>query len=90
MPYSLYRLLFTLSFIHKLFIRPYLDYGDILHDKPGNENFQNKLEKVKCRACIAKTGAIQGTSRQKLYDELDQHSLNKKRWHKKLIFLVKY
>ena len=32
--------------ICKSFIRPHLDYGDILYDKPGNQNFQNKLEKV--------------------------------------------
>ena len=32
--------------IYKSFIRPHLDYGDILDDKPGNRNFQNKLEKV--------------------------------------------
>ena len=56
--------------IYKSFIRPHLDYGDILYDKPENENFQNKLEKVQYRACLAITGAIQGTSRQKLYEEL--------------------
>ena len=28
--------------IYKSFIRPHLDYGDILHDKPENENFQKK------------------------------------------------
>ena len=39
--------------IYKSFIRPHLDYGDILYDKPENENFQNKLEKVQCRACLA-------------------------------------
>ena len=27
--------------IYKSFIRPYLDYGDILCDKPENKNFQN-------------------------------------------------
>ena len=32
--------------IYKSFIRPTLDYGDILHNKPNNENFQNKIEKV--------------------------------------------
>ena len=32
--------------IYKSFIRSHLDYGDILYDKPENENFQNKLEKV--------------------------------------------
>ena len=36
--------------IYKCFIRPHLDYGDILYDKPNNENFQNKMEKVQYRA----------------------------------------
>ena len=51
----------------------YLDYGDILYDKPNNENFQNKLEKVQYRACLTVTSAIQGTSRTKLYHELGLH-----------------
>ena len=63
--------------IYKSFVRSHLDYGDILYDKPNNENFQNKLEKVQYRACLAKIGAIQGTSRTKLYDELGLHSLIK-------------
>ena len=48
--------------IYNSFVRPHLDYGDILYDKPNNENFQNKLEKVQYRACFAITAAIQGTS----------------------------
>ena len=32
--------------IYKSFIRPYLDYGDILYNKPSNDNFQNKMEEV--------------------------------------------
>ena len=52
--------------IYKSFVRPHLDYGDILYGKPNNENFQNKLEKGQYRACIAITGPIQGTSRTKL------------------------
>ena len=75
--------------IYKTFVRPHLDYGDILYDKPNNENFQNKLEKVQYRACLAITGAIQGTSRTKLYDELGLHSLIKRRWSNKLIFFYK-
>ena len=58
--------------IYQSFIRPHLDYGDILYDKP---------ETI--------TGAIQGTSRQRLYDELGLHSLSKRRWHNKLAFLCK-
>ena len=72
--------------IYKSFIRPHLDYGDILYDKPENENFQNILGKVQYRTCIAITGAIQGTSRQKLYEELGLHALSKRRWRNKLFF----
>ena len=75
--------------IYKSFVRLHLDYGDISYDKPNNENFQNKLEKVQYRACLAITGAIQGTSRIKLYDELGLHSLIKRRWCNKLIFFYK-
>ena len=52
--------------IYKSFIRPHLDYGDILYDKPNNENFQNKIEQVQYRACLAITNAIRGTSRERL------------------------
>ena len=45
--------------IYKSFIRPHLDYGDILYDKPSNEKFQNKMEKVQHRACLAITRGIQ-------------------------------
>ena len=37
-------------------------FRDTLYDKPNNENLQNKLENVQCRACLAATGTIQGTS----------------------------
>ena len=74
--------------LYKSFVRPHLDYGDTSYDKPNNEHFQNKLEKVQFRACLAITGAIQGTSRAKLYDELGLHSLMKRRSRNKLIFFL--
>ena len=49
--------------IYKSFVRPNLDYGDILYDKPDNQNFKSKLEKVQYRACLAITNAIQGTQK---------------------------
>ena len=75
--------------IYKSFIRPHLDYGDILYDKPSNDNFQNKMEKVQYRACLMITGGIQGTSREQLYYELGLHLLVKRCWHNKLAFFVK-
>ena len=41
----------------------------MLYDKPNNENFQNEIEKVQYRACLAITGGIQETSRERPYDE---------------------
>ena len=35
----------ALATIYKAFIRPHLDYGDIVYDKPYNETFLNKTEK---------------------------------------------
>ena len=76
--------------IYKSFIRPYLEYGDILYDKPDNESSQNKIEKVQYKVCLAITGAIQGTSREKLYEELGLHSLwVERRRRNKLIFFYK-
>ena len=72
--------------ICKTFIRPHLDYDDILYDKPSNDNFQNRMEKVEYRACLAITGGIQGTSRERLYDELGLHLLVKRRCRNKLVF----
>ena len=61
----------------------------IPYDKPNNENFQNKLERVQYRACLAITNAIQGTSKERLYDELGLYSLSKRRWRSKIIFFYK-
>ena len=72
--------------IYKSFVRPHLNYGGILYDNPNNENLQNKSEKVQYRACLSITSAIQGTSKEKLYDELGLHSLIKRHWCNKLIF----
>ena len=75
--------------IYKSFIRPYLDYADIIYDKPNNASFKNKIENVQYRACTAITGAIQGTSREYLYHELGLESLTDRRWNRKLVFFYK-
>ena len=75
--------------IYKSLVWPHPDYRDILYDKPNNEIFQSKLEKVQYRTYLAITGAIQVTSRAKCFDELGLHSLIKRRWYNKLIFIYK-
>ena len=56
--------------IYKSFIRPHLDYGDILHEQPKMSLFAKKLEGVPYNAALAITGAIKGNSQEKLYKEL--------------------
>ena len=72
--------------IYKSFVRSHLDYGD---DKPNNESFASRLEWVQYKACLAITGAIQGTSRERLYKELGLESLSDRRWVPKLTFFYK-
>ena len=60
----------SLITIYKSFIWPHLEYGAIIFDQPEKESFLKKIECVQCNAALAITGAIQGTSREKLYKEL--------------------
>ena len=53
--------------IYKLFARPHLDYGDIIYDQTFNESFHQRIESIQYNAAIAITGAIRGTSSEKLY-----------------------
>ena len=55
--------------IYKSFIRPHLDYGDIVYDQPTNDSFCKNLESAQYNAALAITGAIKGTSQVKLYKE---------------------
>ena len=70
--------------ICKPFIRPHLDCGDILYDQAYNMSFHQKLESIQYNACLAITGAIRGTSKGKLYQELGLGSLQLRRWYRKL------
>ena len=56
--------------IYKSLVRPHLNYCDILYDKTSNVNIESKIEKVQYKTCITITSAVQGTSREQLYDEL--------------------
>ena len=75
--------------IYKSFIRLYLDCGDIIYDKAFNESFNAKLESLQYNAALAITGAIKGSSTEKIYEELGLESLKSRRWYKKMSFLYK-
>ena len=65
--------------IYKSFIRPHLDYGDIIYDQAYNLSFHQKLESIQYNATLALTGLIRGSSREKLYQELRLESLQLRR-----------
>ena len=67
--------------IYKSFIRPHLDYGDIIYDQAS---FHQKIESVQYNSALAIADAIRGTSKGKLYQELRLETLGKRRWYKKL------
>ena len=74
----------SLITIYKSFIRSLFDYADIIYDQPNNASFINRIESIQYNAALAITGAIRGSSRLKLYNELGFESLQSRRWMKRL------
>ena len=66
--------------IYKSFVRPHLDYRDVIYDQHYNNSFRQKLESIQYNAVLALTGAIRGSSREILYQELGLESLKQRRW----------
>ena len=62
--------------IYKSSVRPNLDHSDIIFDKPNHESFKYRIENIQYKASVAITGAILGTSRERLYRELGLESLS--------------
>ena len=73
----------SLITIYKTFIRPHLDYGDVIYDRAFNESFHQRLESIQYNAAIAITGTIRGTSSEKLFQELGLEILKSRRWFRK-------
>ena len=75
--------------ISKSFVSPNLAYADIIYDKPFNESFKRRIEMVEYKAALVITGAIKGTSHDRLYQELGLESLADRRWFCRLFFFHK-
>ena len=79
----------SLITIYKVFLRPLIDYGDMIYDQPNRNSFCEKLEAIQYKAALAITGAIQGTHRDRIYAELGLESLKDGRWYKRLTCMFK-
>jgi len=88
----------VLEVVYKLYVRPHLDYGDVLyHSANPNKNIifepsthsslLKKVEEIQYSAAKIITGAWQGTSTEKLYKILGWESLNCRRIMRKLNIL---
>ena len=53
--------------VYKALVKSHLDYGDVLYDQAFNASFHEKLESIQYNTCLALTGAIRGTSKEKIY-----------------------
>ena len=57
----------SLLTIYKSFIRPNLDYVDLIYDQAYTDSFHQKIESVQYNSALAIADAIRGTSKEKLY-----------------------
>ena len=79
----------SLLTIYKSLIKPHLDYGDVIMTNL-DASFSNKTEPVQYTTAVAITGAIKGSSRHKLCQELGLEHLQQRRWIRRLCFLHKF
>ena len=78
----------VLDLSYKLYVRPHLDYGDVIyHDQ--RSDLMKLIEQVQYKAALIVSGCWKGTSRERLYDELGWESLSDRRWARRLSMFYK-
>ena len=80
--------------IYKMYVRPHLDYCDIIYHIPVISNHfdfsqtlnyqMSLLERTQYQAASAVSGAWKGTNRYKIYEELGWESLGQRRFFRRL------
>ena len=79
----------ALLVIYRCFIRPHLEFSDIVLDQTYNLSSHQKLESIQRNTNLASTGNIRGRSREKLYQGLGLESLQRRRWYRRLCCFYK-
>ena len=77
----------SLILIYKSFVRPSIDYGDVIYHSPNS--LLNKLESAQYQVALAITGAWKGSSAAKLYDDLGWETLADRRCCRRLFLFWK-
>ena len=78
----------SLLTIFRSFVKPRLEYDDVLYDQSYNNTFHQKMESVQYNATLAITGAVRGSSRENFYEELGLESLQQRRWYMKICYFL--
>ncbi len=82
--------------MYKTFVRPHLDYCDIIYHEPPKfgtkhdvslTSSMEEVERIQYKGALAVTGAWQGSSRSKLYDELGWEPLSYRLSNRLLLML---
>ena len=89
----------TLDQMHKALVRSHLDYCDIIYHIPSITHqpplgrtlstLMEEVERVQYQAALATTGAWQGSSRSKIYDELGWETLCDRRKYRRVLQIHK-
>ena len=87
----------TLDQMYKSFVRPHLDYCDIIFHAPHKvsqlglslSTTMEEIEKVQYKAALAITGAWQGSNRSKIFEELGWESLSDRRMSRRILMMHK-
>ena len=87
----------TLDQMYKALVRSHLDYCDIIYHIPSlqtqfgvtQSDLMEKVEIIQYQAALAVTGAWQGSSCSKPYDELGWESLSERRWCRRILHVHK-
>ena len=69
---------FVLDKTYKMYVRPHLDYGDVIYHNQLVD-MMNSLESIQYQAGLIVTKCWKGTNKQKLYNELGWESLCQRR-----------
>ena len=89
----------TLNQMYKALVRSHLDYCDIIYHIPSSINLpplgmslhalMEKVEQIQYQGALAITGAWQGSSRVKLYEEIGWETLSDRRMSKRVLQIHK-
>ena len=78
----------VLDQMYKLYVRPNLNYGDVVYHNQDS-SLMSKLEFTQYAAALAVSDAWRGTNTDKLFEELGWESLAHRRWYRRLCLFYK-